>query len=491
MNIYPVILCGGSGTRLWPLSRGEAPKQFIELFGDGGGTLFERTLTRLSPEQGFRPPVVVSNEVYRFQIAEGLERVGVSAEAVLLEPVARNTAPAIAAAAALLAASDPDAIIAVMPSDHVVARVEEFVAAVKVAAEAAQQGRIVLLGVKPTAPHDGYGYIRVGEPAAAGGEVREVVSFHEKPASEVAERFLASGDYLWNGGFFIMRAATLLDEIKRLEPRIAEAVAAALEGSAPGDAVRTLDAAAMQACPSISIDYAVIERTTLASVVAIDVGWSDIGSWSALADIGEADPSGNVVTGDALMENTTNTLVHAPDRLVATIGLDNVMVVSTGDAVLVADRAQAQGVAALVAALKASGRPEAHVHLKQHRPWGSFERLAIGDRFQVKRLTVKPGGKLSLQMHYHRSEHWVVVRGTARVTVDQTEQYLRENESVYISATQWHRLENPGKQALELIEVQIGSYVGEDDIVRSDDIYAREARDKPKDYVNVPESMRK
>ncbi|WP_261401649.1 cupin domain-containing protein [Chenggangzhangella methanolivorans] len=233
-----------------------------------------------------------------------------------------------------------------------------------------------------------------------------------------------------------------------------------------------------------------MERTDAAAVVAIDVGWSDIGSWSALADIGEADADGNVATGDALMERTTNTLVHAPDRLVATLGLDNVMVVSTGDAVLVADRAQAQGVAALVSALKSAGRPEAHVHLKQHRPWGSFERLAIGDRFQVKRLTVKPGGKLSLQMHYHRSEHWVVVRGTARVTVDQTEQFLRENESVYISATQWHRLENP-KQTLELIEVQIGSYVGEDDIVRSDDIYARDSRDKPKDYVNVPKSMQK
>lgn len=489
MNIYPVILCGGSGARLWPLSRGEAPKQFIELFGEGQGTLFERTLTRLSSAEGFRAPIVVSSEAYRFQVAEGLEKVGVTPEAVLLEPLARNTAPAVIAAATLLAASDPDAVLAVMPSDHVVGDVGAFVAAVKNAAETAADGRIVLLGVKPTSPHEGYGYIRVGEPLAAGGEARNVVSFHEKPQRSVAEGFLASGDYLWNGGFVIARAATLIEEARRLEPQIADAVSAALKDGA--GATRMLDAAAMADCPSISLDYAVLERTAAAAVIGIDVGWSDIGSWAALADIGEADADGNVTTGDALMERTTNTLVHAPDRLVATLGLDNVMVVSTGDAVLVADRAQAMGVAALVSALKASGRPEAHVHLKQHRPWGSFERLAIGDRFQVKRLTVKPGGKLSLQMHYHRSEHWVVVRGTARVTVDQTEQYLRENESVYISATQWHRLENPGKQALELIEVQIGSYVGEDDIVRSDDIYARESRDKPKDYVNVPESMRK
>lgn len=489
MNIYPVILCGGSGTRLWPLSRGEAPKQFIDLFGAGEGTLFERTLGRLSPADGFQPPVVVSNEAYRFQVAEGLDTVGVTPKAVLLEPVARNTAPAVAAAASVLVADDPDAIMAVMPSDHMVARVDEFVAAVKLAAEAATEGRIVLLGVKPDQPHEGYGYIRVGEPIS-GGAVRRVASFHEKPKRDVAEGFLASGDYLWNGGFFIMKAATLLEEVRRLEPEIVAAVDAALTG-AGGDVTRTLESAAMAACPSISIDYAVMERTSAAAVVAIDVGWSDIGSWTALVDIGAADASGNVAIGDTLMENTTNTLVHAPDRLVATIGLDNVMVVSTGDAVLVADRAQAQGVASIVAALKDAGRPEAHVHLKQHRPWGSFERLAIGDRFQVKRLTVKPGGKLSLQMHYHRSEHWVVVRGTARVTVDTTEQYLRENESVYISATQWHRLENPGKQTLELIEVQIGSYVGEDDIVRSDDIYAREARDAPKTYVNVPESMRK
>ncbi|MFC3690874.1 mannose-1-phosphate guanylyltransferase/mannose-6-phosphate isomerase [Chenggangzhangella methanolivorans] len=491
MTVYPVILCGGSGTRLWPLSRGEAPKQFIELFGEGGGTLFERTLTRLSAADGFGRPVVVSNEAYRFQIAEGLEKAGVTPEAVLLEPVARNTAPAVAAAAAALAATDPEAIMAVMPSDHVVTRVEEFVAAVRTAAEAAAEGRIVLLGVKPDAPNVGYGYIRVGEPITPGGAVRNVVSFHEKPQREIAEGFLASGDYLWNGGFFIMKASTLLDEVRRLEPEIASAVDAALASAKSGGGATALGAEALSTCPSISIDYAVMERTDAAAVVAIDVGWSDIGSWSALADIGEADADGNVATGDALMERTTNTLVHAPDRLVATLGLDNVMVVSTGDAVLVADRAQAQGVAALVSALKSAGRPEAHVHLKQHRPWGSFERLAIGDRFQVKRLTVKPGGKLSLQMHYHRSEHWVVVRGTARVTVDQTEQFLRENESVYISATQWHRLENPGKQTLELIEVQIGSYVGEDDIVRSDDIYARDSRDKPKDYVNVPKSMQK
>lgn len=490
MNIYPVILCGGSGTRLWPLSRGEAPKQFTELFGDGAGTLFERTLRRLSASHGFRAPVIVSNEAYRFQVSEGLDAVGVAPEAVLLEPIARNTAPAVAAAASVLVAADPDAIMAVMPSDHVVAQVDGFVAAVKLAAEAAADGRIVLLGVKPDTPNEGYGYIRVGEPVAGYAAVREVASFHEKPRREVAEGFLASGDYLWNGGFFIMKAATLLEEVRRLEPKIAEAVDAAL-AAAPEGTVRTLDAAAMAECPSISIDYAVMERTHDAAVVAIDVGWSDIGSWTALADIGEPDSSGNVAIGDTLMENTTNTLVHAPDRLVATIGLDNVMVVSTGDAVLVADRAQAQGVASIVAALKSAGRPEAHVHLKQHRPWGSFERLAIGDRFQVKRLYVKPGGKLSLQMHYHRSEHWVVIRGTARVTIDATEQYLRENESVYISATQWHRLENPGKQGLEIIEVQIGSYVGEDDIVRSDDIYARDSRDAPKDYVNVPESMRK
>ncbi|PZQ19303.1 MAG: mannose-1-phosphate guanylyltransferase/mannose-6-phosphate isomerase [Ancylobacter novellus] len=491
MNIHPVILCGGSGVRLWPLSRGEAPKQFIELFGEGEGTLFDRTLERLSAAQGFSKPLVVSNEAYRFQVSEALDKAGVTAEAVLLEPLARNTAPAIAAAAAALIEMDPEAIMAVMPSDHMVGRPEEFAAAVLIAAQTAAKGKIVLLGVKPDTPHEGYGYIRVGAALEPGGNARKVASFHEKPQRTVAEGYLASGDYLWNGGFFIMRAATLLDELRKFEPEVAEAAIAAYTNAKTTGVVKALDADALEACPSISIDHAVMERTDAAAVVAIDVGWSDIGSWSALADIGPADEQGNVVTGDALLENTTNTLVHAPDRLVATLGVDNLMVVSTGDAVLVANRAQAQGVSALVQALRAAGRPEAHVHLRQHRPWGFFERLAIGDRFQVKLLHVKPGGKLSLQMHYHRSEHWVVVRGTARVTVDGTERFLRENESVYISATQWHRLENPGKQAVEIIEVQIGSYVGEDDIVRSDDIYARDAREKPKDYVNVPESMLK
>ena len=484
MNIHPVILCGGSGTRLWPLSRADAPKQFIRIFGDAEPTLFEAALGRLRPEDGFQRPVIVSNEDYRFKVQEGLENAGAVPEVILLEPSPRNTAAAVAAAAAALVSIDPDAIMAVMPSDHVVRNPDMFVDAVRGAARHAADGRLVLLGVTPTEPHTGYGYIRPGMMLGE-GPVCAVTEFREKPKREVAEGYLASGDYLWNAGFFIMRAATYLDELGRFEPAIRDGAVAAVREARADLGFYRLDPAAFGSCPSISVDCAVMERTALAAVAPVALKWNDVGSWSSVADVSEVDRDGNVVIGDALLAETTNSIVHAPDRLVATIGLNNVMIVSAGDAVLVADRERGQEVAGLVSTLKRMQRPEAFVHLRQHRPWGFFQRLSIGPRFQVKLLHVKPGGKLSLQMHHHRSEHWVVVRGTARVTVEHTERYLRENESVYISATEWHRLENTGKEPLELVEVQIGSYLGEDDIVRSNDVYNREALEKAAAFTDV------
>lgn len=473
-TVYPVILSGGSGTRLWPLSRAMYPKQFIHFFNGQGSSFLGATLTRLAADDGFAAPILLCNNDHRFLVREELDRSGVTAKSIILEPVARNTAPAIAVAALAALAENKDAIIAVMPSDHVVENDALFIAAVKRAARVADSGRLVLFGIKPTEPHTGYGYIRKGAVLEGLNDGAHVVaSFSEKPDQPTAERYLAAGDYFWNSGIFVLRARTFLDEMARLAPEVLAAATAAYQGRTFDLGFERLAATPFAASPSISIDYAVMERTNKAAMLSIDVGWNDVGSWASLWDIAPHDESGNYIHGDAILEDTTGCYVHSEKSLVATIGVEDLVIVDTPDALLVADRSRSQDVSTIVKRLKQSNRKEQEQHLRNFRPWGYFETLSLGPRFQVKLLHVKPGGKLSMQMHHHRSEHWIVVQGTANVFIGDTEKLVRENESVYIFATQWHRLENPGKVPLQIIEVQIGTYLGEDDIVRTDDIYCR------------------
>ena len=472
-QVFPVILSGGSGTRLWPLSRSMYPKQFIRSFNGKSSSFLGETLTRLGNGARFGAPILLCNNDHRFLVREELERAGITARAIILEPVARNTAPAIAVAALTAMAANPDAIIAVMPSDHIVADVDAFVAAVEMAAEIASDGRLVLFGIIPNEAHTGYGYIKKG--AALGGEngAFAVAAFTEKPDAATAARYIASGDYLWNSGIFVLNAATFLDELNRNAPEVLAAAQAAYAQRTDDLGFERLAPVPFASSPNISIDYAVMEHTDKAAVLPIDVGWNDIGSWTSLWEIAERDEKGNYARGDALLEDTSNCYVHSEKSLVSTLGVENLVIVDTPDALLVADRGRAQDVGRIVQRLKQSNRKEHEQHLRNYRPWGFFETLSLGTRFQVKLLHVNPGGKLSMQMHHHRSEHWVVVQGTAKVVIGETEQLVRENESVYIFATQWHRLENPGKVPLEIIEVQIGTYLGEDDIVRGDDIYHR------------------
>jgi mannose-1-phosphate guanylyltransferase/mannose-6-phosphate isomerase len=387
--------------------------------------------------------------------------------------MARNTAPAVAVAALLAERSDPESIVVVMPSDHVIRDESGFVAAVRKAGAIANTGRLVLFGITPNAPHTGYGYIRRGAPLAGADGAFAVAAFTEKPDRETAAEYLSAGGYYWNSGIFVLGARTFLSELERFEPALLAAAKRAVAGAHDDLGFLRLEAEGFASAPSISIDHAVIERTALAAVVPIDVGWSDVGSWSSLWELSAHDGDGNAVHGDALLEATRNCYVHSQKSLVATIGVSDLVIVDTPDALLVADRAKAQDVSKVVARLKTAGRKEHESQIRNHRPWGYFETLNVGPRFQVKLLHVKPGGKLSMQMHHHRSEHWVVVQGTAKVTVGDDERLVHENQSVYIVATQWHRLENPGKTPLELIEVQLGSYLGEDDIVRADDVYNR------------------
>jgi mannose-1-phosphate guanylyltransferase / mannose-6-phosphate isomerase len=477
MAIHPVILSGGSGTRLWPLSRAMYPKQFIRFSEAQPESFLASALRRLSMDLGFAPPVVVCNNDHRFLVKDEAERAGIRPGAIVLEPVARNTAPAIAVAALLVERRDPAGVLVVMPSDHVIRDQPGFVAAVRRAAEVAATGKLVLFGIAPTAPQTGYGYIRRGGPLAGFDGAFAVGAFTEKPDGATAARYLAAGDYFWNSGIFVLGARAFLAELEALEPAMLAAARQALAGASEDLGFLRLGAEAFAAAPSISVDYAVMERTGLAAVVPIDVGWSDVGSWSSLWELSPRDGEGNAVHGEALLEATRDCYVHSEQSLVATLGVSDLIIVDTPDALLVADRARAQEVAKVVARLKADGRREHETQVRSYRPWGYFETLNVGPRFQVKLLHVRPGGKLSMQMHHHRSEHWVVVHGTARVTVGDQEKLVHENQSVYIVATQWHRLENPGKTPLELIEVQIGSYLGEDDIVRSDDVYRRSAEE--------------
>ena len=476
--IYPVVLSGGSGTRLWPLSRAMYPKQFIRFFNGQSKSFLGATLRRLAAENGFEKPLILGNNDHRFLIKEEVETSGIEPRAMILEPVARNTAAALAVAALQIARENPNGVMVVMPSDHVIQDDAKFVEAVRRAAVVAATGRLVLFGIKPSEPHTGYGYIRQGKSLEGfNGGAFQVHAFVEKPDLNTAETYLAEGGYFWNSGIFVLHVRTFIDELARLEPRILEAARGGLAKATEDLGFLRLDKSSFSGAPSISVDYAVMEKTELTAMLPIDVGWNDIGSWSSLWDVAPHDAEGNFVNGDALLLDTHDCYVHSERSLVSTIGVKDLIIVDTPDALLVADKSRSQEVSTIVKRLKLSNRKEQEQHLRNYRPWGFFETLSLSGRFQVKLLHVNPGGKLSMQMHHHRSEHWVVVQGTAKVVIGDIEKLVRENESVYIFSTQWHRLENPGKVPLELIEVQIGSYLGEDDIVRTDDVYNRAAEE--------------
>lgn len=465
--IYPVILAGGTGSRLWPMSRELYPKQFLKLLGDE--TLLQQTLARLKGLET-ADPLLICNEEHRFLAAEQLRQMGQLGHNIILEPVGRNTAPAIALAALAAVEKNPDAIMLVLAADHAIADPAKFQLAVNTATPFAEQGALLTFGIVPSHPETGYGYIKRG---AAEGEAFAIAEFVEKPNLERAGQYLTSGDYYWNSGMFLFKASRYLEELLQHRPEIHQACVTAMADTNPDLDFIRVNESAFAKCPSESVDYAVMEHTNNAMVVPLDAGWSDVGAWSALWEIAEKDADGNVLNGDVLNHNSNNTYVMAESALVATVGVQNLVIVQTKDAVLVADKSQVQDVKAIVNQLNTQGRSEYRLHREVYRPWGKYDSVDQGERYQVKRITVKPGEKLSVQMHHHRAEHWIVVSGTAKVTIDNKDQLLAENQSLYIPIGSVHALENPGKIPLELIEVQSGSYLGEDDIVRFEDRYGR------------------
>ncbi|MDN7354802.1 mannose-1-phosphate guanylyltransferase/mannose-6-phosphate isomerase [Acetobacter senegalensis] len=469
-GIVPVVLSGGTGSRLWPMSRASFPKQLWALLSER--SMLQETVLRGS-SAGFAPPVIVCNEEHRFLIAEQLREVMVEKPSILLEPVGRNSAPAIAAAALLVAQTNPQAVLWMMPADAEIKNHHALQAVMEKAVDAARIGRIVTFGMTPTRPETGYGYIEKGEPLPGVDGAFVIRSFREKPTADVARGFVEDGNYFWNSGMFVFRADVLLEEMNKYAPKVLEHVKAAFEKRTTDLDFIRLDKEAFSQAPDISLDYAIAEKTDVSAVIPADLGWSDVGSWDALWDISNKDADNNVLIGDVLTEGAHGCYVRSEGMLTAVSGLDDVVVVVTSDAVLVTHKNQAQDVKKLVEQLKREGRSEAFMHQRCYRPWGFYEGLICNDRFQVKRIVVNPGGKLSLQKHFHRSEHWVVVAGVAVVTRDDEQLLLRENESVYLPQGCTHRLENPGKIPLTLIEVQSGAYLGEDDIIRIEDSYNR------------------
>jgi mannose-1-phosphate guanylyltransferase/mannose-6-phosphate isomerase len=470
--IIPVILSGGTGSRLWPLSRELYPKQFLPLLNDQ--TLFQNTVGRVQTMADAVAPMVICNEEHRFMVAEQLHMLSVMPKAVILEPIGRNTAPAVTVAAlhAKAMLEDEDPILLVLPADHVIKDVAGFQKTIVKAIASAEAGKLITFGIVPDNPETGYGYIQAGQPLA--NDMGYIVEcFEEKPDAVTAQRYVESGNYYWNSGMFMFRASCFLEEMQHFAPAIVDSCQQAQSAAKTDLDFLRLDKLTFANCPSDSIDYAVMEKTSNAVVVPLDVGWNDVGAWSALWKVGNRDEQGNIAEGDTLALDTQNSYIRSENRLVVTLGVNDTVVIETADAVLVAARDRVQDVKSVVNQLKATHREEAHHHRKVYRPWGNYDSTDNANRFQVKRITVNPGGRLSSQMHHHRAEHWIVVSGTARVTRGDEVFLLTENQSTYIPLGIKHRLENPGIIPLELIEVQSGSYLGEDDIVRFDDVYGR------------------